>query len=746
MTTTETSTITEDDYSAPNIVVTCQQTRFHISETDKSIEVDIADLNLAIVPPNQSSSAKKVKGKGVVGHEIELLSHANLRLKSGIHYALMGRNGTGKSTILRALAERIIPGLPPHLRVALLQQTSTEVEYDGTTQRPTSSSGVTVLQHVIESDRYRSNLLQEIGLLTGAPGKSDDASSHVRRYRQLKYDRLSKELLEVQNNAHRRSGARGLQARKDLIAFEKEVEAAKEALQEDIDAADSSTVQEEFLAASSLLVDLQSAMESVSLVDLEIKAREVLTGLGFSDLSIEKPVDTLSGGWRMRCDLASVLVQQSDIMILDEPTNFLDLLGIIWLQKYLVNLRDDEADARTIVLVSHDRDFIDTIVEEVIILRDQKLEYHRGNLSEYEDDLRSRILFLSRMQENQDKEAARIQKTIRENIKLGKKTGDDNKLRMAKSRANKLEESAGMQRNANGNRFKKSRDRLGKHITKHAEIEIPKEEQGVTITMPMAPDLRFPGALVSLEDVSYRYSGKLPNVLQDISLSIHIGDRVGVVGLNGSGKSTLIKIATEMVRSTKGIVTRHPRLKLAYYSQNEVENLQALGRTDMTKTALGLLAAETAGEMNEQEMRGLLGSFGLQGRTASDVPISKLSGGQLVRLGLVRILWNHPNLLVLDEVTTHLDYRTVLALIDALSVWNGAILLVSHDRYLVRRVIEGEKHEDLEDEDDGRDRSEEPEMFRRAVYVLRDGKMKLQAAGISSFEKSLEKRVAKMIL
>lgn len=161
----------------------------------------------------------------------------------------------------------------------------------------------------------------------------------------------------------------------------------------------------------------------------------------------------------MRCMLACVLLQSTDIMILDEPTNFLDLLGIIWLQEHLIGLRTTEK--KTLIIVSHDRDFVDHICEEIILLKDKSLVYFPGNLSAYEEDLRSRILYLTRMQEVQDRETARIEKTISANIKLGKKTGDDNKLRMAKSRQKKLEDHAGMQVGTSGGRFKLSRDRMG---------------------------------------------------------------------------------------------------------------------------------------------------------------------------------------------------------------------------------------------------------------------------------------------
>jgi len=192
---------------------------------------------------------------------------------------------------------------------------------------------------------------------------------------------------------------------------------------------------------------------------MERKARNILVGLGFDEEMTQKPVHTLSGGWRMRCALAAVLLQPADLMVLDEPTNFLELQGIVWLQQHLQAV--SEQAQKTVVVVSHDRDFIDSVCDQIIILRDKTLAYFAGNLSEYEIDLCSRIKHLTRVQEAQDKEADRMQKTIRANIKQGKKTGDDNKLRMAKSRQKKLEDRAGMQVSANGGRFKLSRDRAG---------------------------------------------------------------------------------------------------------------------------------------------------------------------------------------------------------------------------------------------------------------------------------------------
>jgi ATPase subunit of ABC transporter with duplicated ATPase domains len=183
---------------------------------------------------------------------------------------------------------------------------------------------------------------------------------------------------------------------------------------------------------------------------------------------------------------------------------------------------------------------------------------------------------------------------------------------------------------------------------------------------------------------------------------------------------------------------------MGYYSQHAVEDLQTLGRSDPELTALSLLTKDVGAELDEGEIRGLLGSLGLPGRTASDVPLTKLSGGQLVRLALARLLWKSPQLLVLDEITTHLDFHTVTALADALSGWNGAILVVSHDRYLVRRVVEGGKDEGGEDEDESED-DEEEETRRRTVFLLKGGVLKVLEKGVSGFEESLEKRVEKLL-
>lgn len=484
----------------------------------------------------------------------------------------------------------------------------------------------------------------------------------------------------------------------------------------------------------------------MNLADMEKEARRILLGLGFKEDALDKKVSTLSGGWRMRCMLAGILVQKPEIMILDEPTNFLDLLGVVWLETYLQQLREESET--TVVLVSHDRDFINAVCEEIIILRDQKLNYFRGNLTAYEQDFEKRKLHLSRMKEAQERQIEHMQASIQQNLKIGKKTNDENKLRQAKSRQKKVDDRMGLQVSANGGRFKLNRDLVGYHYASRAEIEVPQDERGAAMSLPGATGLRFPGPLVSLEGVSFRYKKNDRVILDDVNLAVHLGDRIGIMGLNGSGKTTLIRALNGQIPPSRGKVSTHPRLKVGYYGQHSVEELQERGRDDPAMTALSMLIAEAEGVLNEGAVRGLLSSMGLQGRIASDVPVAKLSGGQLVRLALARIVWSAPQLLILDEITTHLDFHTVTALATALSSFNGAIILVSHDRFLVRSVIEGKRDTDhkLDEDFEGLEEEEEETSPRhRAVYVLKSGKLIEQSSGVEQFEQSLVKRVQKML-
>ncbi|KAG9230630.1 P-loop containing nucleoside triphosphate hydrolase protein [Amylocarpus encephaloides] len=743
------------------ILCTSKQTRFDIKNPVHQ-ELDIEGLNITVAA-NPGKSAVKPKGKAI-SEGLELLSNATLKLKAGIHYGLVGRNGTGKSTVLKAVAQKLIPGIPLPTRISILQQTDADKETVsqniGGQSASNSQNHLSVLEAVIDKATSRSEIQKEIDVLSRAIDGQASSLAPLHALRQVQHDRMRKELFELDKDARLRSGTRGMAARKALIAGERRFAESEERLTKKDEDLGHEVIVEETQAASDLLVELQSQLEPARIADIESKAKTILSGLGFPKANLDKPVSTLSGGWRMRTNLASVLLQPTDILILDEPTNFLDLLGIIWLEKFLVQLPDSTDTPPTVVLVSHDRDFINAVCQELIILRDLELTYFRGDLVQYDKSIRDKQKYLGKMKDAQEKQKSHMQQTIQQNIKHGKASGDDNKLRQAKSRQKKLDDRMGMQKNERGGRFKLNRDYGGYHLSARSEIEIPQDEKGVSITLPPAPDLRFPGPLISLEKVTFNYptpkksATPAPVVLSEIDLNIHTGDRIGLVGLNGCGKTTIIKLLTETAKPTRGTVTRHPRIRMGYYSQHAAEELQTLGLAEPDLTALFLLTrdinASTDGEdkLDEGEIRGLLGSLGLPGRTASDVPLRKLSGGQLVRLALARLLRKSPQLLILDEITTHLDFHTVTALAEALGGWNGAVLVVSHDRFLIRRVVEGIK--DSRGDEDGEESESEDEddemKRRRVVYLLKNGAMKALERGVGQFEDSLEKRVKKLLI
>lgn len=578
--------------------------------------------------------------------------------------------------------------------------------------------------------------------------------------RSLKHDRLQKRLFRLDKEARLRSGARGLQARKALVAFEKVVAESDTLyvvcaahhevtthltsirINQSSEEITPDTLQAETQEAADMLADLQIQVEPSRIAQVETRAKSILTGLGFSEDRMGKPISSMSGGWHMRAALATALLQDADILILDEPTNFLDLLGIVWLQKYLQHVAEGDKPP-TVIIVSHDRDFI-SVCTDLMLLKEKQLTYFHGDLPTYESSQAERKLWLKKMKSAQAKQRAHMEKSIAQNMKAGKANDDQNKIRQAKSRQKKLDDRMGMQVNAKGHRFKLNRELVGYFHTSREEIDIPPEERPVVITLPEPPDLRFPGSLLSLDGASYRYGPRLPLVVDGINLTVGMGDRIGILGLNGSGKTTLIKMLVEETRPTTGSVTTHPRLKLGYYSQHAVEAIKAIGKEDPTLTALGLLSCEIDGQMNEGEIRGLLGELGLPGRIASDIPVCKLSGGQLVRCELARLFWKRPHCLILDEVTTHLDYETVTALRIALNSWDGAVVLVSHDRWFMRGAIEGNLDEEEDDSEESDEEEEAPR--RRIVYRLKGGKMTALENGVEEFERLMERRVNKLIV
>lgn len=632
----------------------------------------------------------------------ELLSHATLHLVEARHYVLVGRNGTGKSTLLKAIADGLVPGIPWSTRILLLGQMregDIEEELGGLKMQEE-----TVLQHVVRSDRVREEHMREAKVLSDAIEHSTDPLAPVRAYRKVCHDRLALRLKEAHRIAERRSGARGKLARKELIKLEAKFEESKAGLTLDENEIDPAKLSEETQAAADMLTSVQAALELMDASEAEVKARTVLLGLGFKDDRIDKPVSELSGGWKTRCDLACALCQYADVLLLDEPTNFLDLPSIIWLQDYVRNIK-----GTTVLITTHDRAFGDAVAEELIVLRHQTLEPFRGNLSLYERERYKKARYLTKMKEAQDKQKKHIEQTVAGNIKAAREKGDDKKLKQAASRKKKLEDRWGLEVGQRGGRFKLNRDLVGYGFTHRAEIEIPDFDPPVKMSFPrQPPDLRFPGALVHLEKVSFAYPGrKSAPVLTDITLTIHPGERVGLAGLNGSGKTTLVSLimgsgddAAGGLGPSEGTITRHARAKFGRFSQQSVEELTDIAGANPKLTALSHLREHCGNGMEEKDARQILGSLGLQGQVASDVPLGLLSGGQKVRVALAKLLWPPPQLLILDEVTTHLDADTILGLINGLREYEGALLVVTHDRFFMRYVSGGSSMGGAEAADD----------------------------------------------
>ncbi|KZP10488.1 ABC transporter ATP-binding protein uup-1 [Athelia psychrophila] len=730
--------------TAEGLVVTAQQSRFHVdaSNIPATKEIDIKDLSISI------------GGR-------EILAHAELTLRENVHYVLVGRNGVGKSTALRALAEGRIPGVSWGLRILLLGQTkivtaSLEDHLGGV---HLASATESVLEHVIRSDAARERALREVKDLSRAIDDTNDPLAVVKAVRKLRLQRLERRLAEAREIAARRSGARGAQSRKDLIVAEEKVAAASVLLKQLDDEIDATVVQDETSAAVDMVAELQSYLQTTNSSTAEPRARSVLLGLGFKQEAIDQPFTNLSGGWRTRCDLACALFQKVDILLLDECTNFLDLPAVVWLQAYIQRL-----EATTVVVITHDRDFADAVAEELLVLRELGLEHFRGTLSAFERERRQKTRHFTRMRDAQARKTQHMEDSIGANLRAARRSGDDKKLKQAAARRKKLDERTGLEVSATGGRFKLNRDLPGYHTARRADIDgmIPGVDPLVRMAVPaQPPGLRFPGALVSMKDVSFAYPRTTKMVLKDISLVVHPGERVGVAGLNGSGKSTLVGLMVGGgdvtgadgggigLQPTKGSVTRHSRARIRCFSQHAVEELEARGARDPELTALRELMQVADGELLEQDARATLGSLGLPGRIASDVPVAALSGGQKVRLALAKLIYHPPHLLVLDEVTTHLDSDTVLALIEALRDFQGALIVITHDRFFMRCIVEGDTSDldlDSDDDEEDADADENTREWRAkpgVVHRLFRGELKVLEGGMREYETIASKSSSK---
>ena len=388
--------------------------------------------------------------------------------------------------------------------------------------------------------------------------------------------------------------------------------------------------------------DLHAALADADAYTVRSRGEQLLTGLGFSHDQMNQPVASFSGGWRMRLNLAQALMCPSDLLLLDEPTNHLDLDAILWVEDWLKRYPG------TLLIISHDRDFLDGVVNVIAHIDDRKLKRYGGNYSAFEKQRAINLALSQAAMVKQTRERDHLQSFIdRFKAKASKAKQAQSRMKMLA----KMEELAPI------------------HAAAAFQFEFRE------------PD-RAPNPLLVLEDVVAGYhtdEGDKP-ILRDINLNLQAGQRIGLLGVNGAGKSTLIKtIAAELTPLT-GDAHWGKGLAIGYFAQHQVEML----RHD--QSPLWHLA-KIAPTVREQELRNFLGGFNFPGTMVSS-PIAPFSGGEKARLALALIVWQKPNLLLLDEPTNHLDLETREALTVALAQFEGTLVLVSHDRHLLRATTE----------------------------------------------------------
>jgi ATP-binding cassette subfamily F protein 3 len=373
------------------------------------------------------------------------------------------------------------------------------------------------------------------------------------------------------------------------------------------------------------------------------RAEALLLGLGFTLEQTRQPVSSFSGGWRMRLNLAQALMCRSDLLLLDEPTNHLDLDAIVWLEDWLNRYPG------TLIVISHDREFLDSICNVTLHLEQQQVKRYGGNYSQFEVLRAQQLALQQSAYEKQQKTVAHLQSFI--NRFKAKAT----KARQAQSRVKALEKM---------------------------ELIAPAHAASPFTFEFRTPD-SAPNPMLVMDDVRCGYRGddghEIP-IVEQVTLSIQNGQRIGLLGANGQGKSTLIKTLAGTLAPLSGELRTGKGLQIGYFAQHQLETLRP---DDSPLQHLARLAPDK----REQELRDFLGGFNFAGDMAT-APIAPFSGGEKARLALALIIWQKPNLLLLDEPTNHLDLETRHALTMALAQFEGTLILVSHDRHLLRATTD----------------------------------------------------------